>query len=172
MTVRTFGRKGCEGGDTAGRREAIVPEERARSFGHAQPASDDDEMARRREAFIAEERARKARLAEDPQAFTSESAANRPTLVREKSMGLAFVLWFGLGAVGAHRFYLGFPVSGAIQASLWLVSWLMVLGGFPYAILGAIVGGFWILTDCVVIPRLCRLANTRAQQHAVAYAFS
>ena len=172
MTVRTFGRKGCEGGDTAGRREAIAPEERARGFGLAQPVGDDDEMARRREAFIAEERARKVRLAENPQAGGSDPAARQPTYVREKSMGVAFALWFGLGAVGAHRFYLGFPVSGTIQASLWIVSWMMILGGFPYAMFGAMIGGFWILTDCVVIPRLCRLANARAQQHAVAYAFT
>ena len=172
MTVRTFGRKGCEDGSAAPRRDAIVPEERARGFGQAQPAIDDDEMARRREAFIAEERARKARLAENPQAEGSDPAAHRSTHVREKSMGVAFALWFGLGAVGAHRFYLGFPVSGTVQASLWIVSWMMVLGGFQYAIFGAMIGGFWILTDCVVIPRLTRTANARAQQHAVAYAFT
>ena len=172
MTVRTFGRKGCEDGSAAHRRDAIVPEERARGFGQAQPASDDDEMARRREAFIAEERARKARLAENPQAEGSEFAGGRSTFVREKSMGVAFALWFGLGAVGAHRFYLGFPVSGTIQASLWIVSWMMILAGLSFAVLGAIIGGFWILTDCVVIPRLTRTANTRAQQHAVAYAFT
>jgi TM2 domain-containing membrane protein YozV len=149
VTVRTFGRKGC----------------------------DDGAMARRRDAFLAEEQARKARLSDEAAAAPvqragSGTSATGPATGREKSLGLAYVFWFGCGTVGAHRFYLGFPVSGAIQAGLWFGSWMMVVGGFLIAALGALAAGVWIVSDVFVIPSLCRRANARSQERTVAYTFA
>ncbi|WP_082511775.1 TM2 domain-containing protein [Devosia sp. Leaf420] len=34
--------------------------------------------------------------------------------IEKKSLVVAYVLWFFLGYVGVHRFYLGRPISGLI----------------------------------------------------------
>jgi hypothetical protein len=80
MTARTFGRKGSE----------------------------DAVMASRREAFLASERARREQQSiERPEAARSLEVASRPIIVREKSVGVAYLLWFFFGALSAHRVYLG-----------------------------------------------------------------
>lgn len=154
MTARTFGRKG---------------------HGH------DEEMARRREAFIAEERARSARLATESvgagaarfgAAGSRPGSSPRPVIVREKSLGAAYALWFCFGAVGAHRFYLGFPVSGVILAGAWMTCWMMLLGGFLLAAPVMIFMALWILGDAFFIPSLHRKANERARQNAVPCVFA
>ena len=38
--------------------------------------------------------------------------------IEKKSLLVAYLLWFFLGYVGAHRFYLGKPLSGFIMLSL------------------------------------------------------
>ena len=78
------------------------------------------ELAERRAAFLAAERARQSsRRRQD------HPAHSEPVFVREKSTGTAYLLWFFLGGLSAHRFYLGFPVSGAIQAALLPISWAL-----------------------------------------------
>jgi TM2 domain-containing membrane protein YozV len=151
MTARTFGRKGQ---------------------GH------DEEMARRREAFIAEERARAARLQTEPVGAGAPGIGTRgshsasPVIVREKSLGAAYLFWFFFGAVGAHRFYLGFPVSGVILAGAWMTCWMMLLAGFVLAAPVMVFMALWILGDAFFIPGLHRKANERARQNAVPYVFA
>ena len=180
MTARTFGRKGLAGDDVAmaRRRDAFSAEERARQR-LAPQDSEDAEMARRREAFLAEERARNQRLQEsggsgaiDPTPATGGAAPAYPVIVREKSMGAAYALWLVAGGVSAHRFYLGYPVSGAIQGGVWMVSWLMVLSGFLVAFPIMLFAGLSILGDLAAIPKLCRQANERARRQAVPYVFA
>ena len=67
----------------------------------------------------------------------------------------AFILWFFLGGVGAHRFYIGRPVSGLILP-------LLTVGGFICAfarddalsIIGDILlfcAGVWLVSDFIRI---------------------
>lgn len=145
MTARTFGRKG----------------------------SDDAAMASRREAFLASERARREQLSvEKPETGGNPEVASRPIFVREKSVGVAYMLWFFFGAISAHRFYLGYSSSAVIQACLWIVSWMMIAAGFLFAGFGLLAAGIWMIVDAFVIPSLCRGANERARQNATAYAFA
>ena len=145
MTARTFGRKGSE----------------------------DAVMASRREAFLASERARREQQSiERPEAARSLEVASRPIIVREKSVGVAYLLWFFFGALSAHRFYLGYSSSAAVQAGLWFVSWMMIAAGFLLAAFGLVVAAIWMIGDAFVIPSLCRAANERARQNAAAYAFA
>ncbi|HEV7291143.1 MAG TPA: TM2 domain-containing protein, partial [Devosia sp.] len=48
--------------------------------------------------------------------------------IEKKSLIVAYVLWFFLGYVGAHRFYLGKPVSAlvllALSASILLLTFV------------------------------------------------
>lgn len=57
-----------------------------------------------------------------------------------KSTGASYLLWFFLGFLGAHRFYLGRTGSGIVQ----LLMCLSVVGIIPLA--------FWWLIDAFRIP--------------------
>ena len=73
----------------------------------------DSGLAARRAAFLAAERAR----SHQPAPNEEIAAAARPVLVREKSPGIAYLLWFFFGGLSVHRFYLGFPASGAVASA-------------------------------------------------------
>ena len=84
-----------------------------------------------------------------------------------KSMLTAYVLWFVLPFVGAHRFYLQRPLSGATQCIFLFagltVAWLgstspdqsLLLAGAT-CFLGTVV---WILMDAALIPGMVRACN-------------
>ncbi|MEU4218699.1 TM2 domain-containing protein [Actinoplanes sp. NPDC026623] len=59
----------------------------------------------------------------------------------KKSAGVAFALWFFLGMLGAHRFYIGHKGVG--------IAMLLTFGGF----------GFWALIDAFFIPGAVREVN-------------
>ncbi|WP_114951932.1 TM2 domain-containing protein [Sphingosinicella terrae] len=147
MTVRTFGRK--VGGD--------------------------DEMARRVEDFLACERARKAEAGREA-AFAAASGRAPPIRhaapVREKSTAMAYLFWFGLGTLGAHRFYLGYAQTAIVQASLWFVGWLLVAGTFFVGLLPVAAATIWVIADAFLIPDLTRRANERIRRADVAEAFA
>lgn len=73
-------------------------------------------------------------------AFTTEDmilieqrAANE-----KKSAGAAYLLWFFLGWVSAHRFYLGKPVTAILQILSYFI----------------LVGFVWWLLDLFLIPAI------------------
>jgi len=67
-----------------------------------------------------------------------------------KSALVAYLLWFFVGMLGAHRFYLGRWVSGLIMLVLFgigsALSFILV-GYLPLAIVG-----LWWLIDALLIP--------------------
>ena len=81
---------------------------------------------------------------------------------QKKSPGVAYLWWFLLGFLGAHRFYLKRPGSGIAQAiahigGTWLAfrdmdntaGWVL-----------AVIGGLWVLVDMFLIPGMVRANNT------------
>lgn len=56
------------------------------------------------------------------------------------SMTLAYVFWFFLGFVSAHRFYLGRPGTAILQILLFFVA----------------VGFVWLFVDLFLIPGMVR----------------
>jgi len=157
----SFGRKGVAGGPALTTKRAAFPaEERGRP---PHPATDD--LAARRAAFLAEERARP----KAPEGGESWGAAGS---FKGKSRGRAYLLWFFAGGVSAHRFYLGYPISGAIQASFLPINWALIVSGSLWAMATMFFGGLWILADAFVIPSLHRDANARLQQDAFRSVFA
>lgn len=70
---------------------------------------------------------------------TSNHQINSQT---NKSMLCAVVLWFLLGGIGAHRFYLGHNVSGLLMLMCLLFCWLIIPG---------IVLLVWWLIDIIML---------------------
>jgi TM2 domain-containing membrane protein YozV len=69
---------------------------------------------------------------------------------RRKSVAAGYVLWFLLGFLGAHRFYLGKTGSGIVQ----LLMCLSIVGIIPLA--------FWWIIDAFLIPGMAREENLKA----------
>jgi TM2 domain-containing membrane protein YozV len=100
-----------------------------------------------------------------PQAPVQHVVVHAPA-VQAKDTTIAYVLWFFLGSLGVHKFYLRKPAQGAIYLALGLVGWftVWVLVGFVFLI------PLWILllVDLFTIPAQVREANGTAFQPAVA----
>ena len=67
-----------------------------------------------------------------------------------KSAGVAYLLWFFLGLLGGHRFYLGRIGSAIAQLCLFIFGWGLVVVGVGIVML--IVLGIWVLVDAFLIP--------------------
>jgi len=63
---------------------------------------------------------------------------------RKKSTGLAYVMWFFLGVVSAHRFY-----AGQILLPVLQILTVLCFG----------IGLIWVLIDIFLIPNIIRNYN-------------
>lgn len=74
--------------------------------------------------------------------------------IQDKSLVITLLLWFFLGGLGAHRFYLGKVPSAIAMLGLTVVGYLTF-----FFIIGAVLlfGVFiWWIADLVMILRLSR----------------
>jgi TM2 domain-containing membrane protein YozV len=75
----------------------------------------------------------------------------------KKSAGIAYLLWFFVGGLGVHRFYLGRIGSGVAMAIIFCLSWITTFIGIGFA--GLAVIGIWWLVDAFLIPGIVTRAN-------------
>jgi hypothetical protein len=143
------------------------------------------DLEARRAAFIAAERAR--RLSEGEVSLSKHTDGARrevptgPFFVRnEKSIGIAYLLWFFLGGFSAHRFYVGATATACTQLFLNVGGIFMLLsgaaskdvGGASFGLLMMATAGIWLIVDIFLIPGLCRRASTGGRPGpAAAHAF-
>jgi len=150
MTARTFGRRGVSDGGISARRAVLL----GLAAAPAEAREADDSTARRA-AFVAEERAR----AEPPAAETlayqvTPAAVSAAVWGKPKSLAIAYALWLVLGLAGAHRFYLGRYVSGALQATLGLGSWGLLAAEYYPAFAGMALALAWMSADAYFVRRM------------------
>lgn len=74
-----------------------------------------------------------------------------------KDVLVAYLLWFFLPWVGAHRFYLGRPGSAVAQLVLAICGGLLLIVFVGFLMWAAL--GVWILVDAVLIPGMVREHN-------------
>ena len=67
-----------------------------------------------------------------------------------KSIVAAYLIWFFLGGLGVHRFYLGRSGSGVTMLLLTIVGALTSVVGVGILLL--IIVGIWWLVDAFLIP--------------------
>lgn len=77
----------------------------------------------------------------------------------KKSVLVAYLLWFFLGWLGLHRFYLGYVISGLLMLALWGVGTLLTFILVGYVIL--VVPFLWWLLDLLLIPGMARDRNNQ-----------
>ena len=163
MTAYGFGRKGVAGGAVAPRRASLVSVPQPRSFQPMRDAADaEDGAEQRRAAFLADERARGMPEATSADLPAAETEAALATLRAEagppptdRSLRAAYAIWFFLGLGGGHRFYLRRPITGAIQALLFL-GCVGAVAGFQYyeAFAGLALSWLWYLADGIRLRQL------------------
>lgn len=166
MTVRTFGRKGGIAAP-AHRRTALIAHQ-PRSFEPIErQAAGDDDIAAKRAAFLAEESARSGGAAKAQLSAATETALRAfraqvefAALPADRSLKIAYLLWFATGLAGGHRFYLRRPLTGAIQALLFLGCVGAVVAQYYPAFGGLALSWLWMLADGFLIRRMYRTAGT------------
>ena len=75
----------------------------------------------------------------------------------KKSALIAYLLWFLLGGLGAHRFYLGQTGSAVFMLILFVVSlftWFIIVGLVTAAVLV-----IWLFIDIFLIPGIVQTQN-------------
>ena len=75
-----------------------------------------------------------------------------------KETGIAYLLFFLLGGISAHRFYLGLTGSAIVFNLIWWGGWLSseLAVGLPLIAIGAT----WLFVDLFRIPSLVRSVNS------------
>lgn len=175
----SFGRKGVPEGAT------FDAAPRTSGF-RAAPEPTHDPYAEKRAAFLAQERAAGgfafADVDEADLLRQAKADAKRDGTAAwgipasktwDKSIAIAYVLWFFAGIVAAHRLYTGRYVSAVIQAAIGVIAIGMLItmrrSGIGDSISGGIgVGdggiamllfltyGAWRIVDLFLIPGMCR----------------
>ena len=75
----------------------------------------------------------------------------------KKSVLVAYLLWFFLGWLGLHRFYLGYMLSAVLMLALWVVGTVLSVVLIGYVIL--VVPVLWWAVDALLIPGMARAKN-------------
>lgn len=78
-------------------------------------------------------------------------------IANHKSVALSYVLWFFLGGLGGHKFYLGQTFQGLIYLGLSVLGWSTSLLGFGFLFLGIL----WLalIIDLFTIPNRVDAVN-------------
>jgi len=92
-----------------------------------------------------------------PRPPTGDAARLMQYDAAKKSTGIAYLLWFFLGGLGVHRFYLGQTGSGIAMAIISVISWITVMIGI--GLVGLAVIGIWWLVDAFLIPGIATRSN-------------
>lgn len=75
----------------------------------------------------------------------------------------AYAWWLVLGIFGAHRLYLGRPISGAVFPGLWICLVIVVSNNVPTPVGELILFSIiiWTIVDAFLIPGMVRAYNNR-----------
>lgn len=87
---------------------------------------------------------------------------------QRKSALVAYILWFFLGGIAAHRFYLGRIASAVAFLVLLFASILLLFSGVGF--IGLLIIGLWIIVDAFLIPGIVSKYNQMLSQRIISNA--
>ena len=79
---------------------------------------------------------------------------NTEMIKHQKSTALAYLLWFFMGSLGIHKFYLGKVGLGLLYLLLGVAGWISLISSFSLALtdnLNGVYGGVTLYIVCFVI---------------------
>jgi|HubBroStandDraft_6_1064221.scaffolds.fasta_scaffold525181_2 TM2 domain-containing membrane protein YozV len=81
---------------------------------------------------------------------------------RKKTRLAAYLLWFFLGGIGIHNFYLGRTTTGIVQLVMFIVGWCTfpIVIGIPILL----VLYTWVLVDAFRIPAFIDQKNAMLEE--------
>jgi TM2 domain-containing membrane protein YozV len=71
---------------------------------------------------------------------------------RQKSLVVAYLLWFFFGMIGAHRFYMDRIPSGLAQLTIVFLQMFFVFVSIKLVLVSLGLLSLWVLVDAVLIP--------------------
>ncbi len=71
---------------------------------------------------------------------------------RQKSLVVAYILWFFFGMIGAHRFYMDRTASGMIQLTIVFLQMFFIFFSINLVIVSLGLLSLWVLVDAALIP--------------------
>jgi TM2 domain-containing membrane protein YozV len=71
---------------------------------------------------------------------------------RQKSLVVAYLLWWFFGVFGVHRFYMDRVTSGLIQLSILPLQLIFIFISSNLVILSLSLLAIWLLVDAVLLP--------------------
>lgn len=120
-------------------------------------------------AFLAADRAQRAPEPDDrvrtDAAFASAIAAERSrprqrrSGVSDRSMFVAYVLWWFSSPIAAHRFYLRHYSSAWAMLGLFIGGFALAVVWPPLTVLAWIAWFLWVVVDAFKIPGMTRTCN-------------
>jgi TM2 domain-containing membrane protein YozV len=122
--------------------------------------TEEEEMAARRAAFVAQEWERRTRE-EQRRAIPPEALAAASAPLAPRSLFIAYCLWFFTGTIGGHRFYLGHPRTGMIQAGLSILFAALIAAQYYAAFIGLAAVMLWAVADGFLIESMHRKRRGR-----------
>lgn len=85
----------------------------------------------------------------------------------KKSTGTAYLLWFFLGGLGAHRFYLGRPGSAVAQIAIFWGSFVLMFIFIGF--LTVWITPVWLIVDLFLIPQMVSEHNNKLLAQASSF---
>ena len=82
----------------------------------------------------------------------------------KKSVMVAYLLWFFLGGLGAHRFYLGKTGSAVVMLIMLVLG--VILTAVYIGLLVLLALGIWLLVDAFLIPGMIE-ADSRQKRERI-----
>lgn len=111
-----------------------------------------------------EEERKREEIEKRKQRYEDEDWVNGEVDRKGKEVWIAYLLWFVLGSLGAHRFYLGETNTAVAMAVTFVVGWATTVILVGFLILGVL--GIWVIVDLFTIPGMVEKANEKVKLEA------